>query len=47
MAGAIGDFSHGLLHAVFAKESEPAIRRLANDFGGKLFANGYQLHFLR
>ena len=47
MAGAIRNFSHGLLHSVFAKESEPAIRRLANDFGGKLFANGYQLHFLR
>ena len=47
MAGAIRNFSHGLLHSVFAKESETAIGRLSNDFAGKLFANGYQLHFLR
>ena len=47
MAGAIGNFGLGLLHAVFTKESEAAIGRLLNDISGKFFTNGYQLHFLR
>ena len=45
MAGAIRNFGLCLLYTVFTKKSKPAIGRLANDIGGKLFANRQQLHF--
>ena len=46
VAGAIGDFGLGFLHAVFAEESKPTVGSFANHVCSKFFTHGDDLHLI-